>query len=550
MVSQTALDIYYVFAAVSTLCSIGVIVSILKVGFDTSPSKLVLCLHLTMLVENLTSIPDLYCMNNGLCSFLGFLRTYFGVSNALVLLMIVLHYRFIFIIDQFNIKDFISMHREKIIFFTPIFTILPFSTNSYGATRGIWCSVKSDNISDDIWSFAIYYIWIMAIVCFSALTMLDTIFQVYLADKSLAQSLVKSTGMYAVVLILSWLPRILARFNVISYINGNIFLYFSGIAYGIIYISERNSLSLFEENARATLAADSDRGSIYMSWHFDSLMLASKSVSEDADSVGKFSSPSIANKSYLSMSISRLSGFLFPHEKKDEKFGRSPNPHSVIGSGHNSANRGEHSAIGSAHSSANRGEHSTIGSAHNSANMAPISPIYGEELPHVTDSSSPIPPPMVVIQNNRPISANLIGLQVEPSLVPPPPPPRPLAGLPPLSSADRQARRNDFINYHGIARYSMNIDDSIRKSSNIKATPENVRSNPLPSSNDHESSRPNSSKVTIEDRGKRPTSNRLAPIGNKLEITSNQNVVNPLQQVKEGENRSQKQSSEGNDLSV
>lgn len=132
MNDENSLIVYYSIGGASIICTCFVIFSIFKFGCETTPTRLVLLLHLTVLVESISSFPKLYTGNDGLCAFIGFLRCYFGLANAFVLLMMVLHYRYIFLVDNYNVKLLIARHLEKVIFLLPLITCLPWTTLSYG----------------------------------------------------------------------------------------------------------------------------------------------------------------------------------------------------------------------------------------------------------------------------------------------------------------------------------------------------------------------------------------------------------------------------------
>lgn len=312
--------------------------------------------------------------------------------------------------------------------------------------------------------------------------MVNTIICVFTADRSLGKLLFVSVGVYSVVLILSWLPRCLARLNVISYLDSNIFLYFSNLAYFIIFLYEQESLRLFEKNAE-TMFVQTDQDSIYISWQLDSFV-DSRSHSQERESLTKMSH-SLHTPSTLSRSILKVVGLIGSTERKDEDPAHNKGGTS---SAHTSASRNEISAIPSDESFKNieagispveqtnrpvSGNfhsykvHSGTSSAHTSAGRNELSPIEPQLEEKKLD------------HRNRPISANLVGNMID------------------SSNIDVEIPKSSVINYRNIARYSMHIDESNKKylkkstETNLKATPHSDKS----------SSRPNS---------RRPLSLRLA----------------------------------------
>eukprot|EP01040_Poterioochromonas_malhamensis_P005166 gene5166-5534_t len=517
MTKESSLEVYYCFGAVSILCSLYVIFNILQIGIETSPTKIILCLHLTVLIENITTFPAVFTGNAGLCAFLGFLRTYFGFANAIVVFMIVFHYRYIFIVDSLKIKEWVSKKREQIIFFAPIITLLPFFTNGYGEDRSIWCSIQQDTAINYTWSFAVYYGWIIAIISLSALLFLHTVVQVYLADPTIASSLIKSIGFYAIISILSWFPRFLAAFGTIAPINANIFLYFSGMAYWVTFQLEKESLKAFEENAQQFAVADnSDNGSVYISWQFDSTFFRMDSKS-DADTTPRSSlgKTSPAHHSQLSRSLI---------VRSIQKIG------AMLSTGSNSASRvpgPPSSGQSSAHSSANRGE------------ISPIQP--SEEVHNIILEAPPPPPPRPAVtapvsaiqHKNRPASANLVSFVGNTAGTYNPPD---VSAVVPANttannttnntatgSTEKLNRRSMIINYSNIAKYNMNVDDSGGRSrphstrqTPAKAPREDVESGGHSTAPDSENKRPRSQrtgKSQGDGNNKRPSSLRLSQIG-------------------------------------
>jgi len=81
-------------------------------------------------------------------------------------------------------------------------------------------------------------------------------YQVYIYDPLLGRKLLSTVGIYAIISIISWIPRTLIRLEHFSNSNPNdnewIFAYLpifiSGIIYMIVFLTEKKSLLLFDKS--------------------------------------------------------------------------------------------------------------------------------------------------------------------------------------------------------------------------------------------------------------------------------------------------------------
>lgn len=262
--TDTGIRIYDVVGCIAIACNLFVIVRILTVGFKTTPSKLLLYLHLTLLAENVCNFPNLYTKYPNFCVFIGFIRTYFGLANTIIIAMIVLHYRSLFFSDrEYKINEFLVRHRERLIFWIPLISVLPFITQSYGEMDDMWCTIKDTDSADLTWSILVYYIWSLFFIAFNLCVMSITVVEVLQRDRALAQSLCRSIGVYVLVAVVSWTCRCISRYNVVSLIDTNITLAISAIIYGLLFLLEMQALRRYEVEA----VNDSDQESVYLSWH-------------------------------------------------------------------------------------------------------------------------------------------------------------------------------------------------------------------------------------------------------------------------------------------
>ena len=99
---------------------------------------------------------------------------------------------------------------------------------------------------------------VWAILLPSVLLVSHTIFEVYRTNAALANSLLSRIGLYYLITLVSWIPRTVSTAIEISgnrtnsgYSATHFTVYISGILYFAVFISERQSLALFEEFFKA-----------------------------------------------------------------------------------------------------------------------------------------------------------------------------------------------------------------------------------------------------------------------------------------------------------
>lgn len=255
MSDQAAFIAYYVVAAVSAICSLLVCWTLRVFGsLKTTATQLLLLLHLTLLCEELSSLPYVFNFNNGLCAFMAFLHFYAGFANAVSIGLLVISYRYHFMDDAHNIMKFIHKYSVYLVTLVPLVTLLPFITNGYMNDNEVWCTMQTNSATTNAWAFGTFYCWAWLIMVISTVVLSVTMYQVYSIDKEIGMKLFSTTGMYAIISILSWVPRTASRFfNVnnedmdnTAFLYAYFPLYISGILYTIVFMREKKALLLFD----------------------------------------------------------------------------------------------------------------------------------------------------------------------------------------------------------------------------------------------------------------------------------------------------------------
>lgn len=292
--------LYYIFGILSILGNTYVSVTLARMGLLTSPTKLVLYLHLTLILENISTFPNIFNTDSRLCEFVALVRTYSGLANSFVVLCLVLLYRYWFVEDKWKILPLVTKNREFIIFGLPLISLFPFITNSYGDSHSYFCTLKRDDVSDKVWGLVLYVFLLAVAISLSCAIMSQTVINVLITDSRYASKLFRSVGFYATFSIISWIPRALAQVGVLSYLSTFYLTYISGILYVIVFFYERESFKAYEQNSafNPDLREASDRDSEYFSWDISPF-----SSNQSATTLRQASSDNSADRSSVSKGI-------------------------------------------------------------------------------------------------------------------------------------------------------------------------------------------------------------------------------------------------------
>ena len=269
---------FYVLAGVSVLCSIFVVSTLWFHGsLKTNATRLLLALHVALICEDISALPYVYNTNHGLCEAIAFLHFYFGLASIVAIGFLVISYRYHFFTETVWLSTFISKWAVPLVILIPLITLLPFASNSYDSKDSPWCSVSGKQ-NDHTWAFAVFYAWVWAILGSSTISLTYTMLEIYSIDHTVGRKLFSTVGMYAIISIVTWIPRTAAQ--VINYRKGQLSfdqwlysyipLFGAGILYTLVFLTEKKSLILFDRAARADAGIEAqnsrDRGMSTFSW--------------------------------------------------------------------------------------------------------------------------------------------------------------------------------------------------------------------------------------------------------------------------------------------
>lgn len=278
---ETLAIVFLVVATISTLSSGLAMYTIWRFGKWTTSTKLLLLLHFTLLLEEVTTLPYAYSGNDVLCKIFGFLHVYSGLSNIVATGLLTVHFCNFILFSNLVVADLIAKYNLHLIFGFPLITVLPFSTNSYGVTNDNWCSLPASNLTSNVWSMVVFYSWTWLILAFSFGLICYVIDRARKLDSSLSRKVFSSMGIYVFFTMLCWLPRTIPRFMRLFirfdtsdtvYFWTTLPLYLTGLIYTIILFWDRAVLKV-EDNTGRSISAPIEGEDINFTWDtFDDAM--------------------------------------------------------------------------------------------------------------------------------------------------------------------------------------------------------------------------------------------------------------------------------------
>lgn len=252
----TVYIIYFIFLGCGLTGSSGVIGYLLYISrgrFNSNVTLLVLCLHISLVLENVASIPLVF--TGAACQFMSFLFFYSGVANIITMLLMALSYRYLLLEDVHEVGPKIRKYSMYLIWGLPLITLLPFSTNSFAKTDGDWCVPDPAHTSSNIWTWCVFLVWIYICLLIIWVAVIDTARKVQKVDEIMMKRFIRSVGLYILVSALCWTVR--SVFGIFRIIKPNnirpmdaFIIYFpiavSGVFYFLIFLTEVSALHKVE----------------------------------------------------------------------------------------------------------------------------------------------------------------------------------------------------------------------------------------------------------------------------------------------------------------
>ena len=253
---------FIIVAIISGLMSITVLSKLFYLKSKSPITTFIFYLHITQIILTITSLPEIYNYSDGVCAFTGWLRTYAQLSNTFIPLIInILIYQTLFN-ENFNIQKFsLNYHFYGIIFifYVPLVSLLPFSTNSYGTsinTDWDWCLLEASS-HNDTWEVILIFMFAWFSLILTIILTIHTFIKISKFHEIINTQLLQIIGYYPLICIFIWIPRTILRIelfynnysqSLVSYYYLNICCLIQGILYNTIYLIQEKSLNEYEKN--------------------------------------------------------------------------------------------------------------------------------------------------------------------------------------------------------------------------------------------------------------------------------------------------------------
>lgn len=249
---------YYVLAAFSLIGNLYVAGALVRLGSQKSCfTFLLLLFHISLIGEEIATIPKIYTPSDNMCIAMEFFHFYFSLMNIVVLTLLVESHRSSLLEDFFRSRQRILKYGLYGIILFPLITVLPFTNGGYSLSEEDdnqgWCILSFSH--DTTWELSVYFVWVWLLMILIVCLMAYLQYKLCRTDNLMAKNFFSTIGLYVIVGICTWIPRSFERMA--SYDGGNsslviLFIAYlpvdiSGIFYTLIFLREQRSLEKLNE---------------------------------------------------------------------------------------------------------------------------------------------------------------------------------------------------------------------------------------------------------------------------------------------------------------
>jgi hypothetical protein len=212
-------------------------------------------IHASAFLQNVAALPVVYNGNSGMCEFMAAAHYYAGLVNiGATFLLTLIYYLYTVEYDVGRLR-FINNIGTKILLAGPVIVVLPFITNSYGNTGSVWCSIAVSNLIANIWSFIVFYIWVIILLIVNFILLRYIVYYSTKHEIGIRGRLFWSLGIYILITLVCLLPRIIPHiiglifeigYNFVWQIVLEISIYVAGILYVLCFYFNRRDIWFYE----------------------------------------------------------------------------------------------------------------------------------------------------------------------------------------------------------------------------------------------------------------------------------------------------------------
>lgn len=245
--SNSLMIALFTTAAFSFCCSLAVIYNLLVYYISQKELRhyFFLYLHITLIFEDISSLPLVYVNSSGLCAFMGWFRFYSGLANVLVLFFYTYHYLSYLTYEKYadQINEFIEKYSLYVIIIFPLITLLPFSMNEYQPVQNFVCAMPTTT-EGDAWELGTFYFIIIVLLGIIVFEMVRVNYQICRLQLKIYRRFFYSCTIYIQFSVASWWPRTFPRmYHIITnrFVSNSLIafltipVYISGIVFAAIF---------------------------------------------------------------------------------------------------------------------------------------------------------------------------------------------------------------------------------------------------------------------------------------------------------------------------
>lgn len=256
-ISNVDIEVIYSLSAISFGCTVVMVLTLTQYGMRSISSWLLFYLTFFLMLDLIASLP-VYAASRSACVIMAFMKAYADFMNILMSLAITTTtYSFIFYANTSRRRFILSGRYHFVILISPLITLLPFTTNSYGQEFGTpFCFFIHDNYFSNIW-FCVYLATLMVLVVFNVAVFVSILLKLDLpSDWPTAKKIFLGDGVYALITILCWIPKFLqlsvvgngslSRFSAEAVYFAHLCTCVQGILYSVAFLFSKKSIRDFE----------------------------------------------------------------------------------------------------------------------------------------------------------------------------------------------------------------------------------------------------------------------------------------------------------------
>lgn len=249
---------YYILAGFSISGAILVATTIVRSTSMSSPfTKIVLCLHLSLCLDEISLLPYAYSNSLTMCSIMEIVHYYVTLVNYCSLFILVQAHLFN-TMEHWRtsaISVFIEKYGVHIVFIFPLIVFFRFMDSGFDAFAYPWCIIKPDTANPLY--FMTYFFWMYVLLGGSLLEVIVSTYYIYLrTDAWMTMRYFSTIGLYMTIAIIGLFPTFVISivFNAESDDDPGITppmitfipVYVSGILYTGIFFYDREAIMNFD----------------------------------------------------------------------------------------------------------------------------------------------------------------------------------------------------------------------------------------------------------------------------------------------------------------